>query len=368
LRQKFGDTYRYASLEAPDVRAAAAADPRGFLEAYPPPVIFDEAQYAPELFAYVKERIDARRGARGQYLLTGSQNPLLVERVSESLAGRAAMLRLLPLSVREMEGRSKAPLIWEREGVESSGPAHGDLWKQLLRGFYPELAAEPERDSGLWHASYVQTYLERDVRSLRQLGDLTTFQSFLRAVAARSGQLLNLTDLSRDLGVAVNTAKAWVSILEATFQVVVLRPYFANAGKRLVKTPKVYFTDVGTLCYLTGLKDAGHAAAGPMAGAIFETAVLMEIMKTLWNRGEEPQVYFWRTSTGTEVDIVVEWGGKLIPVEVKATATPRAAMAEGIKALRRELGRKVGRGFVTHAGDMRLPLGGEDMGVPFRAV
>src|SRR5262249_39172596 len=154
----------------------------------------------------------------------------------------------------------------------------------LLRGGYPELVTEPNRNLWLWHSSYVQTYLERDVRSLRQVGDLTSFQSFLRALAARSAQLLVFSDLARDLGVAVNTIKAWVSILEATFQIVVLRPYFANVGKRLVKTPKIYFTDTGTLCYLSGLRDPEHAAAGPMAGAIFETAVLSEIIKALSSR------------------------------------------------------------------------------------
>jgi len=187
----------------------------------------------------------------------------------------------------------------------------------------------------LWHASYLQTYLERDVRSLRQIGDLTLFQSFLRALAARSGQLLNLTELARDLGAAVNTAKAWLSVLEATFQILVLRPYFANIGKRLVKTPKVYFTDTGMLCYLTGLRDAEHAALSPMNGVIFETAVLLEIVKTLWHRGEEPQVYFWRTSAGMEVDILVETRGRLIPIEVKLSATPRPAMAAGIMAFAR---------------------------------
>ena len=152
----------------------------------------------------------------------------------------------------------------------------------------------------LWHSSCVQTYLERDVRSLRQAGDLSQFQSFLRVLAVRSAQLLNLTDVARDLGVAVNTAKAWLSVLEATYQVSVLRPYFANVGKRPVKTPKVYFMDVGTLCYLTGLKDPEHAASGPMGGAIMETAVLSEIYKTLVQRGFEPLIYFWRTMAGTD--------------------------------------------------------------------
>jgi len=342
-------TCRYASLEAPDVRAAASSDPRGFLDAWTPPVIFDEVQQAPELLPYIQERIDARRSAHGQYLLTGSQDVLLSERVTESLAGRAAVLRLLPLSEQEAGRRA-------------------ELWPALLRGGFPELVAEPDRDGALWHASYVQTYLERDVRTLRQVGDLTTFHSFVRLLAGRSGQLLSLTDLSRDLGVAVNTAKAWLSVLEATYQVMVLRPYFANTGKRLVKTPKVYFTDTGTLCYLVGLRDPEHAAAGPMNGAIFETAVLMEIVKARLNRGEEPDVYFWRTSTGDEVDFVVNEGGRLTPIEVKLSATPRPAMAESIRKLRKDLGDRVGPGYVVHPGDSRLPLGDGVTALPFAAM
>jgi uncharacterized protein len=364
LKRLFGATARYVSLEPPDVRAAASADPRGFLAAYPPPAILDEVQYAPNLLPYIKERIDAHRAARGQYLLTGSQNLLMTAHVTESLAGRAAILRLLPLSNREIARKANAALPWE-DGPQPKAASHTELWKSFLRGGYPELVVEPGRDFSLWHASYIQTYLERDVRSLRQVGDLTSFQSFLRALASRSGQLLNLTDLSRDLGVAVNTAKAWLSVLEATFQVIVLRPYFVNVGKRLVKTPKVYFTDPGTLCYLTGLRNAEHAAAGPMGGPIFETAVLMEIVKTLVHRGEEPQVYFWRTSTGVEVDIIVDAAGKLIPIEVKLSATPRPAMADAIRTFQADLGRKAAPGYVIHPGDMRLPLSPGVVALPF---
>ena len=217
----------------------------------------------------------------------------------------------------------------------------------------------------MWHTSYIQTYLERDVRILRQVGDLTLFQNFLRALAARSGNLLNITDIARDIGVAVNTAKGWLSVLETTFQVFVLRPYFANIGKRLVKTPKVYFTDVGTLCYLVGLRDPEHAASGPMGGAIFETAVFSEIVKSLVNRGEDPQIYFWRTSAGREVDFLVEAAGKLVPIEVKLSATPRPEMAAGIKSFRADLGKKAAPGFVVHQGDIRLPLAPEITAIPF---
>ena len=367
LRHVFDTTHSYVSLEPPDVRAAAAADPRGFLALYPPPVIFDEIQYAPDLLPYIKEHVDAHRVRSGQFLLTGSQNLLMMERVTESLAGRAAMLRLLPLSQLEAIGHPRARLPWETRTARSEGtrlPQH-DLWRSFLRGWYPELVARPPRDTTLWHSSYVQTYLERDVRSLRQVGDLTLFQSFLRALAVRSGQLLSLSDLARDLGVAVNTAKAWLSVLEATFQVLVLRPYFANIGKRLVKRPKVYFTDVGTLCYLVGLRDPEHAAAGPMGGTIFETAVVAEIVKTIVHRGEEPQVYFWRTASGTEVDLVVETGGKLVPIEAKLSATPRPPMAAGIRAFQQVFGDRAASGYVIHPGEVALPLAPGVIAVPF---
>jgi len=367
LQRLFGRRYRYVSLEPPDVRASAEGDPRTFLEMYPPPVIFDEVQYAPDLLPYIKEKIDADRHKSGQFMLTGSQNLLLMEKVTESLAGRAAMLGLLPLSRREAEGRPGISLPWESKRRSSPGKplAYRELWKGFLRGGYPELAAHPRRDANLWHASYVQTYLERDVRTLRQVGDLSQFQSFLRTLAARSAQLLNLTDVARDLGVAVNTTKAWLSVLEVTFQVIVLRPYFANVGKRLVKTPKVYFTDVGTLCYLAGLKDPEHAASGPMGGAIMETAVLSEIVKTLTHRGIDPQVYFWRSIAGTEVDFVVESEGKLVPIEVKLSATPRPAMASTIQILQKDLGDKALPGYVVHPGDIVLPLGPGVTALPF---
>lgn len=370
LRRIFASSHRYVSLEPPDVRASAAADPRGFLGTFPPPVIFDEIQYAPDLLFYIKENIDSQRSKAGQYLLTGSQNLLMMAQVSESLAGRVAVLRLLPLSEQEKLRRPQSPLPWETVGSQGAPKRRGraNLWKGLLRGGYPELIADPKRDATLWQASYVQTYLERDVRALRQVGDLTQFQNFLRALAARSGQLLNLADLARDLGVAVNTAKAWLSILEATFQVVVLRPYFVNLGKRLVKTPKVYFTDLGTLAYLVGLRDAAHAAAGPMAGPMFETAVLTEILKSLYHRGEQPQLFFWRTATGDEVDIVVEYGGKLVPVEIKVSSTPRPAMTAGIRSFQELFGAKAAPGYVVHTGDMRLPLGEKVTAIPFQEL
>ncbi len=367
LRRVFAETHSYISLEPPDVRAAASSDPRGFLALYPPPVIYDEVQYAPDLLPYVKEHVDEHRAQPGQFLLTGSQNLLMLERVTESLAGRAAILHLLPLSQLEAVGQPQAALPWESRAhlQQLFGLSHRRLWRAFVRGWYPELVARPRTDTALWHAGYVQTYLERDVRSLRQVGDLTLFQTFLRMLAIRTGQLLKLTELSRDLGVAVNTVKAWLSVLEATFQIIILRPYFGNIGKRLVKRPKVYFTDVGTVCHLAGIRDPEHAASGPMGGAIFETALLAEITKTITHRGEIPRIYFWRTSSGVEVDFVVEAGNKLVPIETKLMATPRPAMASAIRSFQADFGEMAAPGYLVHPGVVRLPLAPGVTAIPF---
>jgi len=365
LRRLFPN-HRYLSLDAPDLQAAFAADPRALIRQYPPPAIFDEVQRVPELLSYVKEQVDGRRHRTGQYVLTGSQNILLMEGVSETLAGRAAILRLLPFSQRELDRGPTRRLPWEIVDRRRRDIPHPDtLWRGILRGGYPEVALDANRDFVLWHRSYMQTYVERDLRTLRQVGDLSQFQDFLRALAGRSGQLLNLSDLSRDLGIALNTVKAWISALEASFQVVVVRPYFANIGKRLVKTPKVYFTDTGMLCFLTGLRDPEAAAHGPLSGTLFETAVLSEILRTYWNRGEEPRVHFWRTSTGVEVDFVVEHGTALVPIEVKSSATPRPRMAASIASLRADLGPRVKAGYVVHQGDVEWALGPHATALPF---
>jgi len=370
LGHLFGKTHRRVSLEPENVRLAAMQDPRGFLAGFPPPVFFDEVQYAPSLFPYLKEEIDKHRHRSGQYLLTGSQNLQLLQNVTESLAGRAAIFTLLPLSAREISKELRRPFSWEsaaRSSLENAWPRHR-LWEQIVRGSYPEIATSRRKLLSMWHSSYVQTYLERDVRSLRQVGDLTSFQVFLRALAAQHGQLLDLTHLSGNIGVSLNTAKAWLSVLEATHQVVILRPYYGNLKKRLVKTPKVYFTDSGTLCYLVDLQGAGHAASGPMAGALWEGFVLLDIYKTFLHRGETPRVYFWRTSDGHEVDIIVEHAGRLVPIEVKATATPKPAMAKDVRLFQELFGSMAAPGYVVHTGSERLPLGPGVTALPFRLL
>jgi predicted AAA+ superfamily ATPase len=358
LRHLYGNQYPIVSLEPPDVRLAATNDPRGFLNLYPPPVVFDEIQYAPVLLPYIKEQVDAHRERTGQYLLTGSQNLLLMQQVTESLAGRAAVLKLLPMSRWEINRQPLRMLPWE-QGKSRALPAQSvrELWEQIIRGSYPEIVCNPDRDIRLWQASYIQTYLERDVRNLRNIGDLTLFQTFLRALATRSAQILNLSDIAREIGVSVNTAKNWISILEASFQIFILRPYFANIGKRLIKSPKIYFTDTGLLCYLVGLRDIEHAKAGPMSGAIFENLVVTELFKIYIHRGEEPALYYWRTSNGSEVDLVIDTQGQLLPIEIKQTETPRPEMAKEIISFQRDFRGKAGQGFVIHPGSTALPLG-----------
>jgi hypothetical protein len=366
LRHLFQETHRYVSLESPEVRAAATDDPRSFLESNPPPVIIDEAWHAPGLLPYIKERIDKCGGKTGQYLLTGCRNLPFSEKITGSLGTRATILRLLPLSYREISKMPQANFPWEKGArTERHGFAYRDLWESFLKGGYPGIAAQPKQDAAGWHANFVQDYLERDLRSLRQIGDLAQFHRFFRALAARSARLFNITDLARDLGLAVNTVKAWISVLEASDQVFLLRPYFREVGRRLVKTPKLYFADVGTLCYLAGLKDAEHAMSGPMGDAIFETAVVCEIMRRLSGRGERPNLYFWKTATGVEVDLIVETGGRLLPIEIRTSATPDRLMARNIASFQKDFYGLAEKGYVVHPGDVALPLGPGVDALPF---
>ena len=379
LRRLFGERYEYVSMEALDTRALAAEDPRAFLRLHKPPVILDEVQQAPHLLPYIQESIEERRDLNGQYILSGSRNLLLLQQVSESLAGRAAILKLLPLSLREWCGEPRRPLPWQGPAAPAcpdllSRP--DDLWQLLFRGLYPGLSASPAPDWLRWQQSYIETYLERDVRTVRQVGDLMTFQSFLRLLAARSGQILNMTGIATELGLALNTVKAWISLLLTSYQIIVLQPYHANLGKRLVKRPKVYFTDTGTLCYLVGLRDPLHAMQGPMAGAIMETAAVAELTKAYLHSGDEPRLAFWRTARGSEVDIVVEDQLRLYPIEVKASATPRPEMARGVKEFVRTLAATkaeglrpaVQPGYVVYAGDRVVPLGGGVTGLPLGSL
>lgn len=352
LRSRFGDSHRYVSLEEPHVRERAMADPVGFLADHPPPVILDEIQHTPDLLSYLQVAIDEDRRP-GRWLLSGSQSFPLLEGSSESLAGRVAILTLLPLSWPEIQRRPRA-----RESVEtvlgrlfearpSGARTRPNLARWLLRGGFPPLWSQRGLDRELWLASYVQTYLERDVRSVLGVRDLGSFQTFLRLAAARTGQMLNSTDLARDAGVSPTTVRQWLSVLEASHQILLLRPHFENLGKRLIKTPKLYWLDTGVACFLLGLKNEEAVLRGPMAGPLFETAVVAELAKTFLHRGLPPSLWFWRSRDGWEVDLLVELQGKLHPVEIKATATPRPGHAAAIARWRELAGERAGSGLLV---------------------
>ena len=293
----------YFLLEDPDIVSRLRADPHGFLDGISTPAILDEVQNVPEVFAHVRSRIDRQPRRVGQWILTGSQEAPLMRNVSESMAGRAAVLQLLPFSFRETP--KVAP----------------------LRGGYPEVIARPSAAT-LWFSSFLQTYLERDVRAVTGVRDLATFRRFIALVASRHGQMLNKTDIAAPLGVSVPTITQWLSVLETTAQILVVPPYFENMGKRLVKSPKVYIADAGLACHLLGIESSTELNRSPFLGAVFEGFIAAEIVKSQVNRGARREIYYFRDQQGVEVDFVVPGqGGALSLVECKATRTPVPSMA-----------------------------------------
>ena len=304
----------YVSLENPDLRLFANDDPRGFLARYPQGAILDEVQRSAELLSYIQGIVDEQR-TPGRYILTGSQNFALSRQVSQSLAGRAGIAQLLPLSGRELMA----------EGLLATGL---DQW--LFTGGYPALYSSSVNPED-WFAGYVATYLERDVRDLTSVRDLITFQRFLRLCAARTSQLLNLSSLATDCGISQSTATAWLSILEASYIVFRLAPHFANFGKRLVKTPKLYFHDTGVASFLLGIQTPEQLTTHPARAALFETMVVAEYQRARWNRGEVANLYFWRDSSGIEVDLLLDDAGLLRPVEIKSGQTIAGDMFNGLK-------------------------------------
>lgn len=336
LRHGWGKTHRYVSLDETHVRRQAIEDPVGFLRHQEAPIIIDEIQYAPNLLDYIKARIDQDRRP-GRWLLTGSQPLSLMKGVGQSLAGRVATLTLWPLSYPEAHGarNSGAPLRELLQGIFGNGVEPGksrarssSLSRWIWRGGYPEPCLGSRVDPGLWCGSYVRTYLERDVRSVLNVGDLNDFERFLRLCAARTAQVLSLSDLARDTGISVPTAKKWISVLEACQQVFLLPPYYKNMGKRLIKAPKLYFADTAIAAYLMGLKGPEDVGREPYLGPLMETAIVAAWWKAFLHRGESPSLYYWRTQDGMEIDLIIDSGGRLYPLEIKTTATvsPRHAV------------------------------------------
>lgn len=354
LLNLFGKSHRYVTLDDPQIRSLAINDPKLFLEKNPAPVIIDEIQYAPELLPYLKIQIDQQREKKGQCILTGSQQFSLMQGVTESLAGRTAVLTLLPMSWSE--------ILRQQPSIKLNAETLSQSW---IKGSFPELVVNPEIDPHLWYAGYLQTYLERDVRSLRQIGDLGTFQIFLQSLAAHNGQLLNLSELSRDLGIAINTVKAWIRVLEASYQIYLLRPYYKNMGKRLIKAPKIYFIDLGLLCYLIGLKDPQHAIQGPAAGSLLETAVFGEIFRSFINSGEIPKIFFWRTAKGEEVDFIMESNTGLMAIETKLSKTPSASLASSLISIKKLFGAELSGAHLVCLTEKETPLNQDINAEPF---
>jgi uncharacterized protein len=314
----------YVLLEDPDTVARVRADPRTFLAEVRPPVILDEIQNVPELLNYIRTRVDHAPTRKGQWLITGSQEATLMQGVTESMAGRAAVFQLLPLS------RQESPKV--------------SLWK----GGFPEIVARPSV-AGLWFRSYVQTYLERDVRAVSWIRDLATFRRFLGLLVSRCGRLLNKTDLAAPLGVSVPTIAEWLGILEVTAQILLVPPFFENFGKRLIKSPKLYFVDSGLACHLLGIESETQLRRSPFWGPVFEGFVASEIAKYQLNAGRPRELYYFRDQQGLEVDFVVPTGGgRLALFEAKASATLVPMMAEPLVRLAKVVERYDVESFVVH--------------------
>ena len=371
VRHLFGATHSYCTLDDIAIREQARSDAQLLLARFPPPVILDEIQYAPELLHHVKINIDEHRREKGRYVITGSQAFPLMQGVAESLAGRAAVLSLQSMSLAEMSGRAAPHVTWRdvlsTDAHIESGPA-AEVAERIFRGGFPELALDPRIDPTLWLSSYIQTYLERDVRTLRAVGDLGDFQRVLYAVAARAGALINFSDLGRDLGVTSKTVKAWVSVLEASGQVLTLKPYHLNLGKRLVKQPKIYFLDTGILGYLLALSQPDQVLQGMAAGPMIESAVLGALYRLLVHRGTVPRLYFWRTAGGHEVDFILDDGQQLIPIEAKLTATPKPEHAHALERFQALFGPRAARGLLVCLCRERFPLTSSVDAVPLGAL
>lgn len=322
--------FRYVSLEDLQNRREASEDPRGFLERFEGAdgVILDEVQRVPDLFSYLQGFIDLNRG--GPFLLTGSRHFLLSERLTQSLAGRVAILELMPFSLAELTRRPalKADSLARTARGLDKPPPFGLDWI-LFTGMFPRIH-DATLDPTTWLDGYVRTYVERDVRSVSNVGNLETFSRFVALLAGRTGQLLNASSLGADTGVSHVTARKWISILQESYVIFLLRPHHANFSKRLVKAPKVFFVDPGLLCYLLNIRKKEDLAQHPLRGAVFENFVVCEFLKVFLHHGERPPLFFWRDAGGREVDIIIDLGSRTIPVEVKAGKT---VVAEFFKSL-----------------------------------
>ncbi|MBK7203660.1 ATP-binding protein [Candidatus Amarolinea dominans] len=323
----------YASLEEPDMRQIALTDPRGFLANYPAGAILDEIQHTPDLLSYIQGLVDGNRQI--QFILTGSSNFLLMEKISQTLAGRTAVLHLLPFSLAELKP--------DAERLESV----------IFQGQYPRIYDRDMAPTDFYPA-YIQTYIERDVRLLKNIGDYNAFIQFTRLCAGRVGQLLNYASLASDAGISPNTARSWLSILESSFILYRLLPYYRNFNKRLVKSSKLYFYDTGVACSLLGIRDADQINLHYLKGALFENLVINEFIKRSFHRGENRQPFFWQDSHGKEIDCLLVDGEEITPVEIKAGKTMSISYFDNLKYWRALADLPEDQGFVVYGGDQSM--------------
>ncbi len=298
--------YTYVSFEDTDIRAFATADPRGFLAKYTDHkgVILDEVQHVPSILSYIQTIVDLKKRP-GYFIITGSQNFLVTQSITQTLAGRISLHTLLPLSINELK---HAHLL--STNIEES----------MLKGFYPRIFAE-DYDPIQWYTDYVHTYIEREVRTITNIADLNTFRKFVQLCAGRIGQLINLTSLGNDTGISYNTARAWLSVLEASYIIFFLQPHYKNFSKRLIKAPKLYFYDTGLASSLLGIETKSQLSSHYLRGGLFESMVISDLIKNSYNADRKPRLYFWRDKTGHEVDCIIERGGMLFPLEIKSGMT-----------------------------------------------
>ncbi len=328
----------YYSFEDPDIRLATETDPRGFLSRVPEGAVLDEVQRVPQVLSYIQGIVDRTRKP-GMFILTGSHQPEVHQAVSQTLAGRTAVLTLLPFSLPEIRGYK----------------AEWDAFDLIYTGAFPRVHEEGLKPARFFNG-YIQTYVERDVRALISLKDLRPFQHFLTLLAGRIGQVVNYTSLSNDVGVSATTVKNWISVLKASFVVFEVPPFFENVGKRVIKSPKIYFSDTGLAVHLLGIETADQARRDPQRGGLYENLVILEFLKARVNRGQRPELYFYRDTHGNEVDLVLRRGGTLIPIEIKSAATFTPDFLKGIERFRSTLVRRSTGGFVLYDGRERLTV------------
>lgn len=343
-------TYEYVSLEDREARVFAKEDPRGFLQRYANEIIIDEAQRVPDLFSYIQTDVDGD-ATPGRFVLTGSHNFLLMESISQSLAGRCGILHLLPFSRAELEGQSQPEPSTPASLFQNTTTAL-HCWDTIYTGFYPRIH-DRNIPPDIWLSDYVRSYIERDLRALVNVGDLETFERFLGLCAGRAGQLLSYSGLANDSGVSVDTSRRWISALKTSFIVFMLRPHHRNFNKRLIKSPKLYFYDTGLACYLLGIKNPEQLHDHPLRGALFENYIVAEMMKAYLHHRREPPLRFWRDRTGSEIDVVIEEAGALFAFEIKSGKTLASSMFDGLRRWQQISGTPPEASTLVYGGDER---------------